>query len=66
MHTVKEIEEAITRLPKEELVALRAWFNRFDADAWDKQFEEDVQKGKLDDLAEKAIEDFRAGKCKEL
>ena len=66
MDTVKEIEEAIARLSKNDLAVLREWFEEFDAKRWDKQFEDDVQSGKLDDLADKAIADFRAGKCKEL
>ena len=33
---------------------------------WDRQFESDVKSGKLDSLADQAISDFRAGRCKEL
>lgn len=36
------------------------------ADAWDKQIEEDIKSGRLDHLAEKALEDLRAGRCKDL
>ena len=35
-------------------------------EAWDKQLEEDARNGKLDQLAEKAIEDLRVGRCKDL
>ena len=35
-------------------------------EAWDKQLEEDAKNGKLDQLAEKAIEDLRVGRCKDL
>ncbi len=66
MNTVQEIEKAITQLPKDDLAALREWFEEFEAKIWDNQFEEDVQSGKLEKLANKAITDFRAGKCKEL
>ncbi len=38
----------------------------FDADAWDKQLEEDVNAGRLDDLADEAIRDMREGRCTEL
>ena len=37
-----------------------------DWEAWDKQLEEDAKTGKLDKLAEKALEDLRAGRCKDL
>lgn len=36
------------------------------ADAWDKQIEEDIKAGRLDHLGEKAVEDLRAGRCKDL
>jgi hypothetical protein len=33
---------------------------------WCKQFEEDVNAGKLDNLSEKALEDLQAGRCEDL
>ena len=33
---------------------------------WCKQLEEDINAGKLDHLEEKALEDLRAGRCKDL
>lgn len=35
-------------------------------EAWCEQFEEDVNAGRLDHLGEEALEDLRAGKCKDL
>jgi hypothetical protein len=32
----------------------------FDAQQWDRQFEQDVRKGKLDQFAEEAIADYEA------
>ena len=64
--TVKEIEKAIEKLSDDDLSDLRDWFYKFDNEVWDKQFESDVKAGKLDKLAEKAISDYHAGKCKEL
>ena len=32
-------------------------------EAWEKQFEEDVKTGRLDHLAEKAVKNYRDGKC---
>ncbi|MHC4176905.1 MAG: hypothetical protein ACYSWU_05330 [Planctomycetota bacterium] len=66
MTTVKEIESAIARLSREELARFRAWFEEFEAESWDRQIEEDVQAGKLDKLADQAIERFQAGRCTEL
>jgi len=63
---LQEIKDAITQLSKDDLTALRKWFDEFEAKIWDNQFEEDVQSGRLEKLADEAITDFRAGKCKEL
>jgi hypothetical protein len=64
MQSVKEIEDAIIKLSKSDLINFRDWFEKFDQEEWDKQFEKDVKSGKLDALAEQAILDFKAGKCK--
>jgi hypothetical protein len=64
--TVQEIEQAIRRLSPEELAAFRAWFAAFDADVWDRQFEEDVTAGRLDALADEALRDLHEGRCTEL
>lgn len=66
MNTVQEIEKAIARLPENDLSVLREWFDEYAAKIWDNQFEEDVKSGKLEKLANQAIEDFRLGKCNEL
>jgi len=66
MFTIHEIEKAISKLSEEELSDFRKWFEEFDAEVWDKQFENDVKSGKLDKLAQQAILDYKAGKCKEL
>jgi GTP-sensing pleiotropic transcriptional regulator CodY len=66
MSAMKEIQSAISKLSKSDLSAFRAWFDEFDAKVWDKKIEEDVASGKLDKVAEQAIADYKAGKCKEL
>ena len=37
-----------------------------DWEAWDKQIEEDIKAGRLDQLREETLEDLRAGRCKDL
>lgn len=64
--TVQEIESAVKSLSRTDLSSFREWFLEFDADAWDKQFEEDVKAGRLDDLADEAIRDLRGGRCTDL
>jgi len=66
MGTVQEIKKAVSKLPQKELARFRAWFEQFDAEIWDKQFEEDAKSGKLDTIADKAIAEYKAGKAKEL
>jgi hypothetical protein len=66
MTTIQEIEDAVAHLPDPELGKFRAWFSEFDADAWDREFEEDAQNGKLDRLADQALKDLDRGRCSEL
>jgi hypothetical protein len=66
MGTIKEIKEAVRQLSPEELAAFRAWFVEFDANAWDRQFEDDVAAGRLDQLAKEALQDLREGRCTDL
>ena len=66
MRAVQEVQSAVSQLSAEELARFREWFDKFDAEIWDRQFEEDAKSGKLDQLANQAIADFQAGKCKQL
>jgi len=66
MSTVQDIEQAIRQLPPPDLAALRAWFAEFDAENWDRQFEADVNAGRLDALADEALRDLKAGRCTDL
>ncbi len=66
MSTVQEIEQAVKKLPPEELATFRSWFLEFDADAWELQFADDAKAGKLDRHAAQADADFKAGRCTEL
>ena len=66
MQAVQELQSVVSQLSAEELARFREWFDEFDAEVWDRQFEKDVKSGRLDQLADQAILDFRARKCKEL
>lgn len=66
MNTLQDIEQAIKQLSPEELAAFRNWFAEFDAEVWDQKFEADVAAGKLDALAEKALNHLREGRCTDL
>ena len=66
MNILESIEKAVTELSPEDLASFRAWFAEFDAQIWDHQFSEDVTKGKLDNLAKKALKDLKSGRCTDL
>jgi hypothetical protein len=66
MSTVREIEDAISQLSSAELTAFRFWFAEFDAALWDRQIEEYVAAGRLDDLAKEALADLQEGRCTDL
>lgn len=61
--SVNEIEAAIAQLSRDEIAELANWFARHHASVWDEQIEKDVEAGKLDLLARRALEDFKSGKC---
>jgi hypothetical protein len=59
MSTVQEIERAIEKLSEEELAEIRAWL-------WDRDIERDADSGRLDTLAEEALQEYRSGKTTRL
>lgn len=63
---VEEVEKVIAQLSHDQLREFRAWYEKFDAEVWDKQIEKDIADGKLDELADKAISEHKAGKSKKL
>ena len=62
MRKLEEVEEQIRNLSGSDLVEFRKWYAEFDADVWDKQFENDVKAGKLDALADAARQAHAQGK----
>ena len=66
MEKVEKIEREVQEFSPEELARFRQWFAAFDAEAWDRQFEEDVAAGKLDALADRALRDHADGKSTKL
>jgi hypothetical protein len=66
METLQELEAAVARLPREDLVRFRAWLDEYEATLWDRQLEEDVAAGRLDALRAEALAELDAGRCTEL
>ncbi len=63
MSNVQEIERAVSQLSSADLTAFRVWFSEFDTEVWDRQFEENVAAGRLNSLAERALQHLNAGRC---
>ena len=64
MSTVEEIEAAIERLPRDQFFRLLAWLRGRFEDEWDRQIEEDVKAGLLDQFAREALAEYRAGETR--
>jgi hypothetical protein len=64
--TVLEIERAIAQLSPQDFTHLRERFEEFESRLWDEQIERDAKSGKLDKIAEQALNDYHAGKATEL
>lgn len=61
MSTLADIEDAIAKLPPVEFRALLQRMKERDADAWDRQIEDDAKSGKLDHLWEQARREIAEG-----
>jgi len=66
MGKVEHIEQQVASLAPDELASFRTWFASFDADLWDKQIATDASAGRLDALADAALEEHRKGHTKSL
>jgi hypothetical protein len=66
MSTVAEIESAIKNLKPPEIYKVGDLVDELREELWDRQIDADAKAGRLDKLAEKALEDYRAGRCKPL
>jgi hypothetical protein len=64
--TIEEIEKAVSQLPADELARFRAWFEEFEAARFDRKIERDAASGRLDQLAEQALADYRQGRAREI
>lgn len=64
--SLRELETAVSNLPPAELQSFAKWFEEYLADAWDRQIEQDIRAGRLDEAGKRADEDFEAGRCKPL
>ena len=66
MSTVEEIEAAIDGLPRDQFFRLLTWIKSRFENEWDRQIEEDVKAGRLDQFAREALAEYHAGRTKPL
>ena len=66
MTTVSELQEAILSLSESDYSKLRPWLLDQDWEQWEREFNEDVRAGRLDDLAAEALEAKARGELKDL
>src|SRR5258708_11746312 len=64
--SIEDLEKAVAGLPPDQYAEFRAWFEAFEADRFDRKIERDAQAGKLDRLADAAIDDFHKCPAREL
>jgi hypothetical protein len=64
--TIEDLEKAVATLPPDQFAKFRAWFDAFDAARFDQKIERDAMAGKLDRMADAAIDDLHKGRAREL
>ena len=62
MSTITDIERAVLELRPEELAQFRRWFAEYDGASWDRQIKRDAVAGRLDVLADKALDELHRGR----
>ncbi len=63
---VKALEKEVQDLSRDEPASFRSWFVKYDAAAWDRRIGADVEAGRLDAPAAKAVEAQERGESRDL
>jgi hypothetical protein len=63
---LKELKQAVQHLSSEDFKTFEMWFDKVRTQKWAEDIEADTKAGKLNKMAEKALEDFRKGKFTKL
>ena len=66
MTTVSELQRVILSLSEAEYAELRGWLLDEDWERWEREFDQDVRAGKLDTLADEALQAKARGELKDL
>lgn len=62
MTKIEKLERELAALSESELAEFRRWYAEFDTAVWDRQLDADARSGALDQLADEALGDHRAGR----
>jgi hypothetical protein len=66
MTKLEKIEQEIAALDPKDVRKLADWLDAYKTELWGRQIEADAKAGKLDQLAEQALADHRAGRTRPL
>ena len=64
--SIAEIEEAIKKLSPPDLAELAAWFADYQSQQWEKQMEQDLDAGRLDNFLDEVEQEYDRGQAKAL
>ena len=66
MSRLETLERDVQSLSPQELAAFRAWLAEYDWQRWDRQLEQDIAAGKLDQMAAEALAEHERGETTKL
>ncbi len=61
-----DLEKLVLELPEAEYAAFRDWFTEHEMDTWERQIEADSNAGRLDDLINRGLKEYHAGRATDL
>ncbi len=64
--SIQELEMSIMRLSVKEVASLTTWLIDYHEQMWDRQIEEDLDMGRLDNLLDEVDIEYEAGLAKSL
>jgi len=64
--SIQELEMAIKQLSVKEVASLTTWLIDYHEQLWDRQIEDDLDMGKLDNLLDEVDREYAAGLAKSL
>lgn len=66
MSELEKLKHRVQNLSSEDFAKFRVWVLELDDQLWDLQIAEDFEAGKLNKLIAEGLEDFKAGRAREI